>query len=218
MKKSYYFIFLLFFGSSPLFAQVDYSTRIQPIFNARCTSCHGGTSGVTLTDYASTMASVGSQYGTNVVIAGNADGSPLVDKIEPSPDHGNRMPQGGTLPDSSIALIRQWISEGANEVITSSEPEDFMPDGFRLIGNYPNPFNPSTEIRFEVPVSASYTITTYSIHGQLIAEQIGNASPGMVKATINMGNSPTGIYIYTVKAEFDGIQRLIGTGRMTLIK
>lgn len=218
MKKSYYFILMLFFGSTPILAQVDYDSQIQPIFNASCTSCHGGNSGVTLTSYTTTMESVGSQYESLIVLPGNADGSPLVDKIEPSPDHGSRMPQGGVLPDSSIALIRQWIAEGANEVATSNEPESTIADGFRLIGNYPNPFNPSTQIRFEVPVSTRYTITTYSVHGQLLSEQVGNANPGLVRATINMANSPSGIYIYTVKAQVDGVEQIIGTGRMTLIK
>ncbi len=218
MKKSYYFFVLFVLSGTSVFAQVDYATQIQTIFNANCTSCHGGTSGVILTDYSSTMASVGSQYGTNVVIAGDADGSPLVDKIEPSPDHGSRMPQGGVLPDSSIALIRQWISEGANEVVTSNEQEDLIADGFQLIGNYPNPFNPSTQIRFEVPVSTRYTITVYSVHGQLLSEQVGNANPGLVRATLNMAKNPSGIYIYRVNAQVNGIDQLIGTGRMTLIK
>lgn len=95
---------------------ISYAATIQPIFNARCVSCHSASvpqSGVALQSHAALMASVGSLYGGPVVIAGNADDSPLVDKIEPSPRFGSRMPQGGTLTTAQIAAIRQWIQEGA---------------------------------------------------------------------------------------------------------
>ena len=59
------------------------------------------------------MNSVGNNYGSNLVVAGNADESGLVDKIEPNPDHGSRMPIGGTLTNSEIQTIRTWINEGA---------------------------------------------------------------------------------------------------------
>lgn len=95
---------------------VSYSATIQPIFNARCVSCHSASvpqSGVAMQSHAAVMASVGSLYAGPVVIAGNPSDSPLVDKIEPSPRFGSRMPQGGSLTSAQIALIRQWIQEGA---------------------------------------------------------------------------------------------------------
>ena len=59
------------------------------------------------------MSSVGNNYGDNVVVAGNADASGLVDKIEPNPQHGSRMPTNGSLTNSEIQTIRTWINEGA---------------------------------------------------------------------------------------------------------
>jgi mono/diheme cytochrome c family protein len=95
---------------------VSYSASIQPIFNARCVSCHSASvpqSGVAMQSHSAVMASVGSLYSGPVVIAGNPADSPLVDKIEPSPRFGSRMPQGGSLTSTQIALIRTWIQEGA---------------------------------------------------------------------------------------------------------
>ena len=40
----------------PLYAEVDYSSEIQPIFNASCTSCHGGAGGLNLSSYENVMA------------------------------------------------------------------------------------------------------------------------------------------------------------------
>jgi mono/diheme cytochrome c family protein len=95
---------------------VSYATTIQPIFNARCVSCHSASvplSGVAMQSHAAVMASVGTLYAGPIVVAGNAAASPLVDKIEPGPRFGSRMPQGGSLSSSQISAIRQWIQEGA---------------------------------------------------------------------------------------------------------
>ncbi len=218
MKKSYYLIVILLFASSPLLAQVDYPTQIQPIFNASCTSCHGSNGGVNLTSFEALMGSTGVNYGSNLVVAGDPDASGLVDKIEPNPQFGNQMPQGGMLQQSEIDLIRQWISEGANAVAASNEDEFTGPEAFKLHGNYPNPFNPGTQIKFDVPVAAQYTIAVYSVHGQLISEHIGSASAGTVQVPVNLSGNPTGIYFYQVSAQVNGVSLLIGTGQMTLIK
>ncbi|HMB41360.1 MAG TPA: cytochrome c [Balneolaceae bacterium] len=97
-------------GSEPVF------TNIQAIFEQNCASCHIGssTNGVRLDSYENVIESVGDQYGTNVVQPGDADNSPLVDKIEPNPQFGNRMPQGGPfLSQERIDQIRSWINQGA---------------------------------------------------------------------------------------------------------
>jgi mono/diheme cytochrome c family protein len=95
--------------------EVSYSNDVQPIFNSRCTNCHGGTNGVTLTSYETTLNSVGKGYGTNIVVPGKPDESPLIDKIEPDPEIGSRMPTGSSLTNEEISLIRAWISAGAED-------------------------------------------------------------------------------------------------------
>lgn len=92
---------------------VSYSTQVQPILNSRCVSCHGTNGGVNLSSYSALMSSVGNNYGTNLVVEGDADASGLVDKIEPNPQFGSRMPQGGTLTGDQIQIIKAWINEGA---------------------------------------------------------------------------------------------------------
>lgn len=219
MNKNYYCVIVLLFTSTSLFAQVDYASQIQPIFNAHCTSCHGGTNGVTLSSFNALMNSVGAQYGSNLVIPGDPNASGLVDKIEASPQFGSQMPQGGPFLDQSeINLIRTWIAEGANAVPASNEDNPENPEEFKLLGNYPNPFNPGTQIRFDVPVASQYTISIYTLHGQLVSELVGNASAGRVQVPVNLGTNPSGMYIYRVSAQVNGASRLVGTGQMTLLK
>lgn len=98
---------------------VSFADDIQPIFNGNCATsgCHdSGTqeSGVNLSSYDAALNSTGTQYGTKVIEPGEPDNSPLVDKIEPDPQFGSRMPQNtSALAQSEIDSIRAWIEDGA---------------------------------------------------------------------------------------------------------
>ncbi|MBO6524316.1 MAG: hypothetical protein JJ971_10855 [Balneolaceae bacterium] len=92
---------------------ISYASDIQPIFNARCTVCHGNNGGVNLSSYQALMNSTGNFYGTNLVVPGDAAASGLVDVLEPNPQNNNPMPQGSSLSGNDIEKIRAWINEGA---------------------------------------------------------------------------------------------------------
>jgi hypothetical protein len=98
---------------------VSFSQDISPIFQSSCATsgCHdSGTqeSGVNLSSYDDAMNSVGNQYGESIVKSGNPDESPLIDKIEPDPQEGQRMPyQRDPLSQANIDSIRAWIADGA---------------------------------------------------------------------------------------------------------
>ena len=85
---------------------VNYSSEIQSIFNANCTSCHGGLGGLTLDSYSTLIAG-------NIIESGNGAGSLLIKKLRGTAS-GSQMPQGGSpLDDATINLIETWIDEGA---------------------------------------------------------------------------------------------------------
>ncbi len=90
-------------------AAVSFAAQIAPIFEARCTECHGETdpeSGLNLSTYASAMA--GSAYGT-VIEAGSPGESFLVDMIAA----GDMPAEGDPVPPEELELIRSWIAAGA---------------------------------------------------------------------------------------------------------
>jgi hypothetical protein len=92
---------------------------------------------------------------------------------------------------------------------------------YELLGNYPNPFNPSTRIRFVVHATTSEeaTIRIYNIVGQLVAVlrvRLHGSGPYDVVWEGRDGRgvpAPTGIYYYTIEFS-DG--RL--SGRMLLVR
>ena len=100
-------------------------------------------------------------------------------------------------------------AQGAN---MDAIPIVAVPDNVELTGNYPNPFNPSTTIRFGLPEDGNVKITIYSINGQkVITLAEGSYSKGYHEIKWNginsTGNSVSnGIYIYELKT---GNQRLI---------
>ncbi len=107
-------------SESDIPAEVTYSNDIQPIISASCggSGCHipNTTNGVNLSSYSAIMNSIGQTYGTHIVKAFDADNSPIIDKIEPNPTHGARMPlTGGYLNANEIAKIKAWINAGATE-------------------------------------------------------------------------------------------------------
>lgn len=220
MKTS--LLLLVFSGLSALCsAQVDYASQIQPIFSSYCVSCHGGQSGVTLSSYEAVMNSIGQQYGSSIVVPGDANASPIVDKISnSSPEHGVRMPQNGPpyLSSNQISLIVDWINEGASQTPVSNEIITDLPEGYRLLGNFPNPFNPTTHILFEAPASVSYTISVFSVQGFLVQEYSGKSQAGSVSVELNLAALPSGVYLYQLTAKQNQHLYRIGSGKMTLIK
>ncbi|MEL7834641.1 c-type cytochrome domain-containing protein [Fodinibius sp. N2] len=98
---------------------VSYSQDIELIFQGNCATsgCHdSGTqeSGVNLSSYQNAVNSEGNQYQELVINPDNPDESPLIDKIEPSPERGERMPyQRDPLSQADIDSIRAWIEDGA---------------------------------------------------------------------------------------------------------
>ena len=71
-----------------------------------------------------------------------------------------------------------------------------IPSTFVLNGNYPNPFNPTTTIRFGVPTRASVKVTVYSILGEFVSQLVdGEVSPGYHEVRFDGTHLPSGVYV-----------------------
>lgn len=81
-------------------------------------------------------------------------------------------------------------------VNTLSEIADYV-----LYANYPNPFNPATVIKFDVPSSGNVTLRVYDMLGSEVAVLLnGNIESGHHSVTFNAHNLSGGVYIYELKA------------------
>ncbi len=76
------------------------------------------------------------------------------------------------------------------------------PKTFKLENNYPNPFNPSTNIKFKIARSTRVTVNVYSVLGKLVKNLTSKYYlPGEYNLTWNGTNNsgnfvPSGVYIY----------------------
>jgi hypothetical protein len=93
--------------------------------------------------------------------------------------------------------------------INSEIPKDFM-----LYNNYPNPFNPVTKIKFDLPEYSFVTIYIYDILGRIIESFVNSKlMPGSYEIIWNGKNLSSGVYYYKLVTE-----KHTFTKRMILLK
>jgi hypothetical protein len=93
---------------------VDFVKDIQPIFETKCLECHNPkkVKGDLLMDTAANLLK-GGESGAGLVV-GNPEESEIVKRMVLPHDHDDIMPpKGGPLSEAQIALVKQWIAEGA---------------------------------------------------------------------------------------------------------
>ncbi len=75
--------------------------------------------------------------------------------------------------------------------------EENAPQEFRLTKNYPNPFNPSTTIRFSLPRSQFVDLRIYNVLGEEVATLVSeNVSVGTHQVEWNARGLPSAVYFY----------------------
>jgi photosystem II stability/assembly factor-like uncharacterized protein len=95
-----------------------------------------------------------------------------------------------------------------------------VPKNFSLEQNFPNPFNPSTIIRYNVPVESSINIRVFNSLGENVREfNIGSRQPGFYDLNFNSNGLTSGVYFYTIQtASIDGKLNFRDTKKMMLLK
>ncbi len=93
---------------------------------------------------------------------------------------------------------------GSNQSsVTAVEPEPVaknIPSSFELRQNFPNPFNPSTNIEYSLPSRSYVELSVYNILGIRVATLVkGTRSAGIHMVTFSPENLSSGLYIYELK-------------------
>ncbi|MBU0520121.1 T9SS type A sorting domain-containing protein, partial [bacterium] len=108
--------------------------------------------------------------------------------------------------------IGEWFNIG--EPLDKSESLKLKAENYELISAYPNPFNPTTVLSYELRVTSSVLLNVFDIQGRKVAELVdGYRDAGLHEVTFDGANLASGIYLYRLTAgEFTGL------GKMVLIK
>ncbi len=108
----------------------------------------------------------------------------------------------------ALAKAGQSATKAVTVTLESEEAEivNVIPTEFALEGNYPNPFNPSTTIRFALPQASDVKLTIYNIRGQLVRTLISGPMAAGRHNQIWNGRDQrgvqvaTGTYVYRIQA------------------
>ena len=135
-----------------------------------------------------------------------------IDQIVVFPD----FDLGGRTQDNIIYFDN--ISFYSNSVGIDNRSETF-PQGFVLEQNFPNPFNPSTTLRYELPEDGLVNVTIYDMMGRQVSTLLSSHQTAGYKsiqwnATNDFGKPVSaGVYLYQIQAgEF------VQTKKMVLLK
>ena len=94
-----------------------------------------------------------------------------------------------------------------------------LPKQFVLSQNHPNPFNPSTTIKFQLPVDANVKIELFNSIGQKVSEILNSdLSGGVHEVTFEGSKLSSGIYYYTMNAVGKDGMNFTSTKKMLLLK
>jgi hypothetical protein len=94
-----------------------------------------------------------------------------------------------------------------------------LPETFALHGNYPNPFNPTTAINFDLPESADVEIQIIDMIGRQVMMLPATTIAAGANRTVQIDASQlaSGPYFYRVIAKMESAT-VVETGRMMLVK
>ncbi len=103
----------------------------------------------------------------------------------------------------SLAML---VSQNGTETMIGTGETEPVASGFRLDPNYPNPFNPSTTIRYQTALSGTVSLKIYNMLGQEVRTLV-NAAQTAGEHTVQWDGKDhagkavsSGIYIYRLQA------------------
>lgn len=116
-------------------------------------------------------------------------------------------------------VVESQLWEAITVTIGIDDETGMIPSDFELKNNYPNPFNPSTNVEFSIPVSSVVDLRVYDITGREVSVLVnGSYSAGNHTVTWDATGFATGMYVYQMTARSSNNQTFTQTRKMMLIK
>lgn len=124
-----------------------------------------------------------------------------------------RQPGGATT--WAVRDVTPWAPTTRSTAAPQASSQAGVPERFALHAAYPNPFNPSATLRFEVPEAAHVRLTVHDALGREVAVLVnGPVEAGSHTARFEAGALPSGVYLARLTSESGFAQ----TQRLTLLR
>ena len=150
------------------------------------------------------------------------DGVP-VDQVDWEDGQSPEQHSFARIPDITgpFSTVREITPQAPNQLRTAVlEEADAVPVSFYVHGNWPNPFNATTVIGFDIPRALPLYLTVYDVLGRQVrhlhaGETLAAGSHRTIWDGHDDQNRPVGSGIYVYRIRGDGI---VAGGRMTLVR
>ena len=99
----------------------------------------------------------------------------------------------------------------ADLIVSVKEVPGQVPSAYRLAQNFPNPFNPSTQIQFALPKTTYVTLEIYNVMGEQITTLVDETrQAGYYSEQFDADGLASGFYVYRLQAgEFVDTKKLL---------
>jgi Secretion system C-terminal sorting domain len=224
MKKNITFFLILFLATSITYL-VGRSFRVTqtPYGNKySCNTCHTNGGGTSRNDFGKAVEALVTPGGNEVfwgpiLAALDSDGDGFTNGVELQDPNGEWV-AGTDDPGDPLLVTHPGDATDFPEVTSVDEFAE-LADKFELNNNYPNPFNPTTNITFSIPQNSNVRLDVFNSLGQLVKTLIDqNYASGnyttIWNARDNFGNKVnSGVYIYRLSTK-----NYVDSKRMVLMK
>jgi uncharacterized lipoprotein YddW (UPF0748 family) len=118
------------------------------------------------------------------------------------------------VTDAVMLLVNRKLSPDVISAVKNGRV-NYQPLNFEISNNFPNPFNPSTNIKFSLAQAGNLSLRIYNVMGQLVKTIVDNVykNKGNYEFNVSMDNFASGIYFYTL---IEGNRQI--TKKMVLMK
>ncbi|MDR3665285.1 MAG: T9SS type A sorting domain-containing protein [Ignavibacteriaceae bacterium] len=111
--------------------------------------------------------------------------------------------------------LRQLDFNGQSQYSPVVLVDNLIPENYSVSQNFPNPFNPTTIIKYQVPQNSYITLKVYNSLGQEVAALVnGMVNAGSYEVQFQSSGLSSGVYYYVIKAGENFVQ----TKKMMLLK
>jgi hypothetical protein len=115
------------------------------------------------------------------------------------------------ITDEAFQLMQAGIHWILHEEVSVEKQQNQMPQQFSLNQNFPNPFNPSTEITFSLEQPEHAMLTVFNALGRKVETLVDQRlSAGVYKLSFDAQNLPAGVYFYQLQAgRFSEMKKMV---------
>jgi len=107
--------------------------------------------------------------------------------------------------------LKQIDFDGSFEYSEIVNVQVQAPTDYTLFQNFPNPFNPSTTIKYSIPADGVVKLTVLNAIGEEIETLVNEYKPeGAHEVIFNAKNIPSGIYLYRIETDkFSSVKKMV---------